>query len=124
MSRCQSILAATVLGTAALFLVFPSTAQARTCEQVQTDLNAQYKARDMYQREKAREENQTRREELDRGIQGFDRNIQALRAEPCDGGTNGTALVPPPPTQVPSVPSPSTGSSGPCIPNLDGECVQ
>ena len=102
-------------------------AEARTCAQVQTDINAQLKARNFYQGQLNSERNPQRRAQLVRGIQGFDRNIAILRAERC---TSATPVRPNPPT-VRNPYNPGTvrnppvvrTPSGHCVVNLDGECV-
>lgn len=103
--------------------LFATAAEARTCAQVQTDLNAQYKVKAMYQGELQRERNPARRDQLIRGIQGFDRNIANLRAERCDQGAGRSQ----PTTQS------NPFSGGPvknppvvrgCVIGLDGECAR
>ena len=75
-------------------LLVSAAAEARTCQQVQTDINAQIKARNFYASQLPSERNPRRRAELIRGIQNFDRNIAILRAERC---TNATPQRPKPP---------------------------
>lgn len=130
---------ATIAGATVAALLIATAAQARTCAQVQTDLNAQYKARAMYDRELRVERNPARRDQLIRGIQNFDRNIAILRAERCDQGAQppqrafppavGPVIRPPvvrtpPPSAIRPPPPPVRTSPGNCVVNLEGECVR
>lgn len=119
------ISAAIVVGLGAA--LFATAVEARTCAQVQTDLNAQYKVKAMYQGELQRERNPARRAQLIRGIQGFDRNIAMLRAERCDQGAS--RPVTPPVVRGPfsggPVRNPPVVRTPPrnCVIGLDGECA-
>lgn len=124
LSARSRIAAAIVVGLGAA--LFATAVEARTCAQVQTDLNAQYKVRAMYQGELQRERNPARRAQLIRGIQGFDRNIAMLRAERCD---QGASRPPPPVVRGPfsggPVRNPPVVRTPPrnCVIGLDGECA-
>lgn len=116
MKRRTTLSSLAIFAVLGLLAAMPS-AWARTCAQVQTDLDAQYKARAMYMRELGSERDPGRRGQLVRGVEGFDRNIDQLRREPCDGGQVKTQVVPPIPSGVTD-----GASSGPgTITNLDGE---